>query len=606
MNRLLLALSLALPLAVSAQVRPEDLQRGLVASLPLDGDAVDEISRLRAMPVATRPFEDRNGVPGGALWFDGQRSAVNLGNALQPGRFTLSAWIRPEAVDRIEVILSKIANLPGSWQKNFELRLNAGGRLFLHVPSGRGWEGVEGSRPIPPGRWTHVAAVYDGGRARLFVDGAPDGAPLAVRYEQSPTDTWIGARPEQGGRDGRTPSGPTFFFFGAIDDVRVWDRALSEAEIATLSGRVAFAPPPPRPMPGPPAPPPQLPARPVPIALYPFDGDARDAVGGADGTLAGTRPAEDRSGNPRGALGFGGKDHVDLGRRVEPERFSLAVWVRPSRGDREQIIFSKLSTTPGPRQKWLELKVEAFGRVVLTIPTPSPFNGSVQSSGRLPSGRWTHLAATYDGERAVLYLDGIVAGEARVDPFDGSRGPVFVGARPDPAGRRARFAPLFDGRMDDLRVYRGALSPEEVAAIARGGGDRPRPPPYGGGGERGDDDEPDHLLVKAGRMLVRYDAACLRGDAGRIARVEERIGRELEEAARATRGDRELSERLRSVARELQNARGQTDPMSLDRKRSALFSLSEALWNEFARDMDSAVLPYAPDPGGPMPQGERW
>lgn len=593
MNRSLVALALSLPLAASGQIGAGDLQRGLAASYRLDGDALDDVTGTRATPVATRPVEDRDGDRGGALWFDGARSAVNLGSALQPARFTLAAWVRPESVDRVEVILSKIHNLPGHWQKNLEFRLEAGGRLFLHVPSGRAWEGVLGSRPVAPGRWTHVAATYDGARAQLYVDGAPDGAPLTVRYAQTQTDTWIGARPEEGGRDGRTPSGPTFFFHGAIDDVRVWDRPLAPGEIVFVAARQPPQPPPPPPGPPPPG------ARAAPVAIYPLDGDARDALGGANGTLVGTRPAEDRAGQPRGALAFAGKDHVDLGARLEPERFSLAVWVRPTRGAREQVIFSKLSTAPSARQKWLELRIESLGRVALTVPTSSPFNHTVQSSAQLAPGRWTHLAATFDGVRAVLYVDGAPAGEARLDPFESSRGPVFVGARPDAQGRRARFAPPFEGRLDELRVFRGALTPEEVARVARGG-DRPRPP---GGG---DDDEPDHALVKVDRLLARYDAACLRGEPERISRAEERIARELEEAARAARGDRELSERLRQAAREIEHARGRLDPMSVDRKRSALAALSDALWNDVARDLDEAPAPYGPDARGPGGPGETW
>ncbi len=245
LRRAAVAAALALPLAAAAQVRPADLQRGLVAAYALDGDAVDAVSRFRASAVATRPVEDRNGVRNGALWFDGVRSAVNLGAALQPARFTVSAWIRPEATDRVMAIVSKIRNLPGHYPRNLELRLDPGGRLFLHVPSGQGWEAATGARPIAPGRWTHVAATYDGARAQLFVDGARDGQPLAVRYEQSQTETWIGARPENG-----NPPGPTFFFLGAIEDVRVWDRALSDAEIATVVR--APATPAPSPMPAPP------------------------------------------------------------------------------------------------------------------------------------------------------------------------------------------------------------------------------------------------------------------------------------------------------------------------------------------------------------------
>jgi hypothetical protein len=590
------ALALALPLAAAAQVRSADLQRGLVAAYALDGDAVDAVTRFRATPVATRPVEGRNGERNGALWFDGARSAVNLGSALQPARFTLAAWVRPDASDRVMVVVSKIRNLPGHWQKNLELRLEPGGRLFVHVPSGRGWEAAAGARPVPAGRWTHVAATYDGSRAQLFVDGVPDGQPLAVRYEQSQTDTWIGARPEGGGRDGQTPSGPTFFFAGAIEDVRIWDRALSDAELAVVSGRAPPAPEPGRPPPvaGP------GPRQAVPLALYPLDGGAREVVAGADGALAGTKPAEDRSGNPRGAIALAGKDHVDLGVRSEPERFSLAIWIRPARPNREQVIFSKASSSPRAREKWLELRTDSFGRVVLKVPGESPFESGVATAQKLAPNRWTHVAATFDGERAALYLDGAPAGEARVAPFEASRGPAFVGARPDLQGGRAKFAPLFEGRLDDLRIFRGALTPDEVLALARE--DERVPPPV----TRGDDDEPDTLLVRVDRALLRYDAACTGGDARRIAKVEEKAVAELQEGLRGARLDRDAVERVRYVVRELESGRGRHDPMSLDRKRSALHGLSEALWTDMVGDLDDGPRPY---PGGPPHDdrtAQRW
>src|SRR6266545_3502276 len=124
----LAALALALPLLAAAQQRP-DLQRGLVASYRLAGDAMNDVTRIPANAIGTRPVEGH----------DGARAMVNLGAQLQPERFTLTAWVRPEAGDRPQVIVSKVRNLPGHYQKNFELRLNPGGRLFLYVPSGASW-----------------------------------------------------------------------------------------------------------------------------------------------------------------------------------------------------------------------------------------------------------------------------------------------------------------------------------------------------------------------------------------------------------------------------------------------------------------------------------
>ncbi|HEX9308304.1 MAG TPA: LamG domain-containing protein [Anaeromyxobacter sp.] len=604
----LAALALALPLLAAAQQRP-DLQRGLVASYRLAGDAMNDVTRIPANAIGTRPVEGHDGARNGALWFDGARAMVNLGAQLQPERFTLTAWVRPEAGDRPQVIVSKVRNLPGHYQKNFELRLNPGGRLFLYVPSGASWDGVEGQRPLPPGRWTHVAATYDGARAQLFIDGIPDGIPLAVRYEQTTTETFIGARPEGGGPDGRRPAGPTYLFAGGIDDVRIWDRPLTGEEIQIVSGRIPappepVRPPPPHAQPAPPPPPGYGQPGPGPrggaalLARYALDGDARESIAGADGALVGTRPAEDRDGNPRAALGFGGKDHVDLGARTEPERFSVAVWIRPTRAEKEQVIFSKATTAANVREKNLELRLDAFGRLVLVVPNASPFAKSVQAGERLPSGRWTHVAATYDGETGALYVDGLPAAQARIEPFEGSRGAAFVGARPDASGKRNRFSPGFDGRMDELRIYRGALSPLEVAALARGAGEVTGPPPRGGPGI-GDDDElgPNEvLLVRVGSLLVRHDLACARGDGEALARVQGRIVSLLQDAERNARNDRELAEQLRRTAAEVQRLKGRTDAMSVDRVRDALARLTDGLWNDLVRSLDDAGNPAQPVP----------
>jgi len=599
MKTKLLALAvLAIPLAAgpaAAQSRV-DLARGLLASYPLDGDATDEVTNTPAQAFNVRPAEGRDGRPLGALRFDGQRSHVNLGDRLAPARFTVAAWIRADAVGPTQAIVSRIRNAPGHYQRNLELRLDAGGLLFLHVPSGNAWESVQGGRPIQAGRWTHVAATYDGQRAQLYVDGVPDGAPLAVAYQQTRTETFIGARPEGG-----NPRGPTFFFGGLIADVRVWDRGLSDAEVAVASGRT----PPYEPPHGYPGEPPRSPPRPGDgpaqlVSSWPLDrGDLRDAAGGTLGRASGAvRPAEDRRGDPAGALAFTGREYVDAGPVVEPETLTIAAWVRPSRVDREMALVSKLSSAFGPRDRWLELRLERGGRVVLGLPDGGGRGPLVRSSRALVPGRWVHVAATFDGARAVVYVDGQAEGEARLPAFDASRGQLFLAARPDGTGRRARVGTGFEGRLDDVRVYRGALDLLEVMRLADKAPPAPAPyePPGRPGGPGGpgrgwdDEDEPGTaLLVQVGRALVRFDAAVARRDPARIAAAEERALRALDEAAAALRGDRTagpLVQRIRRTAQELEGLRGRNDSLSLDRKRSALASLSDTLWNDLAHEVD--------------------
>jgi hypothetical protein len=289
---------------------------------------------------------------------------------------------------------------------------------------------------------------------------------------------------------------------------------------------------------------------------------------------------------------------VDLGVRALPERFSLSVWIRPTRADRDQVVFSSRSAPAGARERWLELALQG-GRAVLAVPAAGPAKPSVASKGRLASGRWTHLAATYDGDRALLYVDGALAGEARLALDRSPPGPTFLGARPDAAGRRARLAVPFDGAADDLRVYREALTAGEVALLARAGA---RPAPGRGGDE--DEDDDGHLLARVGRLLVRFDSACVTRDPRRMARAEEKIAKELEDAAREARGDRVLAQRLQGVLRELERERGQYDAVSLDRKRGALDDLADELWGDLARELDGgATWPVA---GEAPPRREGW
>ncbi len=83
--------------------------------------------------------------------------------------------------------------------------------------------------------------------------------------------------------------------------------------------------------------------------------------------------------------------------------------------------------------------------------------------GSFEPGRWTHLAASFDGATARLFVDGRLVATRRGDAADEPwSGPLHVGQYgPDPA---ARYQVL--GQVRDLMLYRRAPPPEEVAALA--------------------------------------------------------------------------------------------------------------------------------------------
>lgn len=85
----------------------------------------------------------------------------------------------------------------------------------------------------------------------------------------------------------------------------------------------------------------------------------------------------------------------------------------------------------------------------------------------LSTGRWYHVAATWDGTTVRIYVNGILD----KSPPDTDSGAIGTDARPLYIGGRAS-ADYFDGSIDDVRLYDRALNAAEVAELARGYGFR--------------------------------------------------------------------------------------------------------------------------------------
>lgn len=89
---------------------------------------------------------------------------------------------------------------------------------------------------------------------------------------------------------------------------------------------------------------------------------------------------------------------------------------------------------------------------------------NITHSAALPTGSWTHVAVTLQGQLGTLYVDGVsVASSSAIylAPFQlGSTTQNWLG--------RSQYSgtPYFNGKMQDVRIYSGALSASEVAALA--------------------------------------------------------------------------------------------------------------------------------------------
>ncbi|MDQ7905693.1 sialidase family protein [Phytohabitans sp. ZYX-F-186] len=165
---------------------------------------------------------------GRALEFDGQRGRVQLPYRTTPvlgaGDFTVSAWIRYEDKSRDQAIFWAYGQNgePEVW-----LRAEPGSnRIRGTVTTASGSASVSSARAYADGAWHHVALRRHRGTVTLLVDGtavaSASGAAGAVQ-SSDPTPIYIGQRLDGANR-----------FHGAMDEFRVYDRALSGLELSWL------------------------------------------------------------------------------------------------------------------------------------------------------------------------------------------------------------------------------------------------------------------------------------------------------------------------------------------------------------------------------------
>lgn len=169
---------------------------------------------------------------GNALSFDGSNDAgvatsANAALNLLGRSLTLSAWVNPRSRSGWQMIVNK-PYISGHSAPYFDWSMHletSTGRLVAFL----GCEGVQraSNASIPLNTWTHVAVTYDGSSLRHYINGVLDrttGVSCAVTNTNS--------RPIRIGANGAGVE----IMNGLIDEVRIYNRPLSAAEIGTDMG----------------------------------------------------------------------------------------------------------------------------------------------------------------------------------------------------------------------------------------------------------------------------------------------------------------------------------------------------------------------------------
>ncbi|MFJ3478060.1 LamG domain-containing protein, partial [Streptomyces microflavus] len=395
-----------------------------------------------------------SGTTGTAVHFDGTSgyAATDIPTVNTANGFSVSAWVN---LDKMPTDAAVVAAQPGNYSPGFELYYSKGYDRWVFNQYTSDTAGASIVRAMAPvaggvtaGRWTHLVGVYSGGakELRLYVDGSLAGS---TPY----TTAWDARRGLQIGAANLLGT-PTNYFPGSIDDVRIFDKPVSDAEVTNLhqkkpigSGRTARA-------------------------IFPLDeaAGATEVTGHAD-----TQPLALAGNAKLGAAGVSGRalqldGDGDYARtavpHVDTERpFTVSAWAKADPEAGISAVLAQDGTVISGVMLWYNAPDRTWRFGMPRADGPDWNVDQVISRTQAVPGVWTRLTGVHDAVAGTitLYVDGAPAGTVAHTATWAANGPFVVG-RDLVKGRANAF---WDGQVQGVEAYDYPMTAAQALSHSR-------------------------------------------------------------------------------------------------------------------------------------------
>lgn len=390
-----------------------------------------------------------NGRVGQAFSFDGVDDYVATpdDNSLDiTGDLTLEAWVRPAQIQAGEVTLIDKRDTANS-NINYVLFLRNGELRFASRTGGGAFSENGSGVILTAGVFTHVAATIQNGSFIFYINGTAGNAQVAPVTRTASTGRLIIGATETSSLSG--------FFNGLIDEVSIYNRALSATEISSIvnagqSGKCK--------------PSPLNPAANL-VGFWTGDGDTRDFAGlDQNGTNNGATFAVGKVGqafnftaNPQNVL-------IPDSPALRPANFTIEAWTKSlNNGGTRHILGKTLGTSTADSYVFWVQNGNLNGAICsdattcFTISTAAP-----------NTGEWHHLALSFDDASDTLriFVDGVQAQSGTTALSIGyDTHAALIGA--DYANEV--ITDSWNGQLDEVSFYDRALTASEIAAVYNAG-----------------------------------------------------------------------------------------------------------------------------------------
>ena len=396
-----------------------------------------------------------DGKRGKALNFDGSNDYVEMGNVLNPTtNMTLVAWFNIKSFAGINYLISR-DNGTTATRRDYSLDVaNSTTLRYSYDDTATNPTNKDVTvQTLNTNQWYHFVIVLDSGNnAMFYLNGVSVGSATAATHVGQTTNSF------HIGRSHNTSSGSQIYTNSLIDEVRVYNRALSAAEVQALykSGAQKFT-----------APPTNLGL----VGYWSMNEGAGTVAGdgsgnGNRGTLTGGPTWVD--GKRGKALSFdGGDDDVLVADNNSLDfgtgDMSISAWIKPNTvTTANQAIVDK---TGGGTAAYRFNTSNADGDR-LKFTRGSLFVDGVGSNDNvLVAGVWQHIAAvvnTSGTDIVTFYVNGVAQGSGNLanSSFTNAN-PLMIGQK----GYDGSSVVNFNGLIDEVRIYNRALSAAEIQTL---------------------------------------------------------------------------------------------------------------------------------------------
>ncbi len=372
--------------------------------------------------------EDRFGKEGGAMSFDGVNDYIQFSEDTTTESFSL--WIDFTNITTVSYFFgSQTVNGRG-------VRYN-GSTLLLYGSIG------------------HQAITYDFEDGYVHLVGVKNNNDWNVYNNGEYIGTFTGVGSLGIGYIGRRNDG--YYFNGKIDDVRIYDRALSEEEISLLYDSYQ----------------PKVKVSSINAGLIGhWSLSAEDYNSTTNrvtdktpyenhGTNYGASFTKDRHEKEGGAMSFDGNDYINIGVGNDYfplPLFSFCSWVKSPGLASGMTVNGIFTLTYG-----LRFNINSVGNFWTSIDNGSTFVSLTDTTTNLYDGNFHHLCLTYDGVDRHMFVDGVKKISAATVWPGVTRWPTNGARIGQDINHGARYS--FNGQISDFRIYNRALSEEEIKLL---------------------------------------------------------------------------------------------------------------------------------------------